>query len=128
MNKHISRCFVILASVLLLAACARVHPIVNLPNQYVPAGTSTSKVKKSIMLAGKDKGWHMKQTKPGLIHGWIDVRGHYAAVNITYSRKSYSIMHSSSHRLMAQNGHIHRNYNKWVTLLNRKIQSYLRAK
>lgn len=128
MFKQIFRYILVFVGVLLLSACAKLQPIVNYQNQAVPKTVSIARMQQGILMSGKEIGWHMKTIKPGLIHGWIDVRGHYAAININYSSTKYSINYDTSRNLMASDGQIHRNYNKWVTLLNKKIQSHLVAK
>ena len=69
--------------------------------------------------------WHAVKVKPGLIRATAFVRNHRADVKIPYSSSNYSIIYEGSHNLRAGNGLIHRNFNKWVILLNRDIQYHL---
>ncbi len=127
MIKKLSYGLVLLSSVLLLVSCSTIHPIMNIQNQAVTQGLTTSQVKQCIETAAAEKQWHTHQAKPGVMDAWINVRSHYAAVVINYTNKAYSINYKSSRNLEAQNGMIHRNYNKWVTLLDRRIQSCVQA-
>jgi hypothetical protein len=125
MIKKIFRYALVLSTALFMVACARVQPITNFQNQPVPHNMTATQVQKSIANAGTIKGWNIYKVKPGLMRASIRVRQHQATASIPYSSKDYSIMYESSHNLMAQDGMIHRNYNKWVTLLNEKIQRQL---
>lgn len=124
MNKKISYALILSTAFLLLVSCARVQPVLNIQNQQVYHLT-TNDVKRGIELGAADKRWQTKEVKPGLIFAWINVRSHYAAVNINYSANSYSITYVASRNLMAQNGKIHRNYNKWIKLLDKSIHRRL---
>jgi len=111
----------LLSGVLFLASCTRERPILNLQNQPVAQELSAKQVKKCMELAGISRGWQMQTVKPGLIHGTISTRGHYAVVNIPYSNHGYSIEYQSSVNLLEKNGYIHRNYNRWISSLNQSI-------
>ena len=67
----------------------------------------------------------MIKDEPGLIEASINVRTHKATVSIPYSAKGYSIEYKDSVNLGHKGNNIHRNYNKWVTLLDRDIQQEL---
>ena len=114
---------VLLGGLLSLAACAKVQPIVNLQHQPIKRTVTQNQVRSCIVSAGKARHWRMDEMKPGVIRGHIDVRGHLASIDIKYSKKDYSINYRSSENLLARGGSIHRNYNKWVKLLNRNIQA-----
>jgi len=117
----------LLLSVLLLTACSTIKPVLNLTNQPVPANMTSSQVATHIMAGGKERGWYMTRVKPGLIRGSIEVRQHYASVDINYSSKGYSISYRSSRNLEYENGQIHRNYNRWVMNLSESIQASLKG-
>ena len=116
--------FSVLVVVSLLAGCEAFtwQPIVNLKNEPVTKGLSDSQVATAIKSGVKHRGWRVLSSKPGLIVAAINVRRHYARVNIAYTKHNYSITYNSSRNLNAEDGQIHRNYNKWVTLLDRSIQ------
>ena len=50
------------------------------------------------------------------------VRQHFASVDIHYDSNSYSIRYKDSKVLMYDGTNIHRNYNKWVQLLDQQIK------
>lgn len=110
----------------LVACSSNRKPILNLHNQSVPKSLTATQVKECIQLACTEKRWGMKEVKPGLIHAMIDVRQHSAEIAITYSKTGYSIDYYSSNNLKLKNGKIHRNYNKWITLLDYAIQEQMR--
>lgn len=126
MLKKIIVSTTILTASFLLFGCARVAPVQNFYNQPVPNQLSRQQVGLAIQQAAKIRHhWRMTTLKPGLIKGTVFVRNHQATVNIPYSNKTYSIIYQNSRNLLAGHGEIHRNYNKWVTLLNRDIQHEL---
>jgi hypothetical protein len=55
------------------------------------------------------------------IEATVHVRKHTAVVDILYSPSQYRIMYKSSDALLYDGTQIHRNYNKWVELLERRI-------
>ncbi|NEN67729.1 hypothetical protein G3W52_27560, partial [Escherichia coli] len=71
--------------------------------------------------------WIMSDAGPGVIKGKLQNRDHVADIKINYSATSYSIVYVSSINLMAANGKIHRNYNRWVHNLDKDIQVTLAA-
>lgn len=126
MVKKLCYFLVLFSSLLLAVSCAKRQPVLNIQNKYVSSELTASKVKKCIELGGVSRGWQMSEVKPGLIHGVIDRRGHHAEIDIPYSSKGYSINYASSKNLMANGNMVHRNYNKWIKLLDESIQKYLR--
>jgi hypothetical protein len=128
MKKTFSSMGMVAATVLLLAACvSRLHPVMNFEASDVPAGLSQAKVQEVITSSARALKWKAKTVRPGLVVAKINVRGHVAEVSIPYSNKNYSIFYKSSKNL-DYNGHdIHRNYNRWVANLNKKIQDRLQG-
>ena len=58
----------------------------------------------------------------------INVRNqYYAAIDIRYTRNSYAITYRDSRDLGYKDGKIHRNYNRWVSMLDRDILAGLRT-
>lgn len=109
-----------------LAGCARTAPIEQV-NAIVSAGHTEAQVKDAIIKAGAQRQWIMSDAGPGVIKGKLQNRGHVADIKINYSATSYSIVYVSSINLMAANGKIHRNYNRWVHNLDKDIQVTLAA-
>ncbi|MBC4752374.1 LptM family lipoprotein [Klebsiella variicola] len=109
-----------------LAGCARTAPIEQV-NTIVSAGHTAAQVKDTIIKAGAQREWIMSDAGPGVIKGHLQNRDHVADIKINYSATSYSIVYVSSLNLMAANGKIHRNYNRWVHNLDKDIQVTLAA-
>jgi len=86
---------------------------------------SMDDVQKAIIRAGAGLGWQMKPVEPGLIVGTLTLRTHMAMVNVKYDTKIYSITYKDSSNLDYTGDSIHKNYNGWVTNLDRGIQSQL---
>jgi hypothetical protein len=86
---------------------------------------SMDDVQKAIIRAGASLGWQMKPVEPGLIVGTLTLRTHMAMVNVKYDAKTYSITYKDSSNLDYTGDSIHKNYNGWVTNLDRGIQSQL---
>jgi hypothetical protein len=86
---------------------------------------SMDDVQKAIIRAGAGLGWQMKPVEPGLIVGTLTLRTHMAMVNVKYDAKTYSITYKDSSNLDYTGDSIHKNYNGWVTNLDRGIQSQL---
>lgn len=112
-----------------LTACMAGKPIHNIDNATVNvAGTmkaSTADVKTAILKATSTKGWSVKEIGPGQMEATVYIRDHTAVVDIDYSETKYSIQYKSSTNLNHKGNTIHRNYNKWVILLDREIQKEL---
>ena len=117
---------ILVVSALLIAGC-RSSPILNIENApiEITAKHTSKDIKKAIIRAGAGLGWKMKAKKSGHIIGTLYLREHVAIVDIKYSNKSYSITYKSSENLNYDGTNIHKNYNGWVTNLNRQIQAQL---
>ncbi len=88
---------------------------------------SKSLVKDAIIKAGIHRGWIMQEISDGVISGKLNVRKHYAEIEITYTADAYTITYVDS-RGIAYDPYrhtIHRQYNNWITYLDRSIQVYL---
>lgn len=129
MIKKILSSVMLLPLLMLLASCSSVklQPTLNV-SEHVPSSLTTHQVKECIHRAGTQKKWLMEDIKPGLIRGTIYVRNHEAKIDIAYSKENYSINYHSSEHLMHKNNMIHRNYNKWIILLNEAILKQMNSK
>ena len=108
-----------------LAGCNRTMPVQNVTARQVaiPVGVDGAEaIKSAILSGGRAKGWNLVEVEPGHIVGSVAVRQHMASVDITYDDHSYSIAYKDSQNLMYDGTTIHRNYNKWVVLLEQQIQ------
>jgi hypothetical protein len=125
-----------LLGVLLLASlpgAAVADPILDLVNQPVPTRVDGSKLtlveaRGAIMKACMNRRWIPRAVEPDKLSASILIRGrHYAEVSIPFDGSSYSIIYVTSRELDAdvKKNKIHRNYNKWVAVLNYEITRQL---
>lgn len=125
---------------LFLAGCKTSIPIQNIDTAPIPqAGKqlTITEIEKAIIDAAIYKRWVVTRVSPGVMHAEVAVRNHMAKVEIKYNLESYSITYLDSYNLDFEEAspdskyahrhvdRIHRNYNKWVTLLNREITTNL---
>ena len=118
--------FVLLASLSQTVYAAKLMELIDLP---VPANLdgsqpSLSEVTEAIMRGCRDRGWTARRNEDGSITASILVRGkHFAEIDIAYDTAQYSITYRSSRNLdyNAKRQRIHRNYNRWVTMLSNSI-------
>lgn len=85
-------------------------------------------MKQVIVAALQKREWTVQRLSPQLVQAEITVRGQfYAAIDIRYTRNSYAITYRDSRDLGYKDGKIHRNYNRWVSMLDRDILAGLRT-
>jgi hypothetical protein len=112
-----------LSAALLLGGCANTQPIKNVDQEAITHTLTQPQVEKAILVAGLKKHWGMKVVSPGLIRGDLTVRSHQASIDIHYTEHNFSITYVSSSDLDADGqGNIHRNYNRWITMLDEAIR------
>ena len=91
-------------------------------------GLTKQQVKKAILDVSKQDNfsfgvWKLEAIDDNTIHGRLLNRKFQADVNIPYSAQGYSINFVSvSSNLKDKNGKVHRNYNRWIKNLDKKIQ------
>lgn len=114
------------------AAFGRRKPVYNVDNVsfLTSSGTEATleKIAEAIKEAARIHGWTTSPVSDMKIEAEILVRGrHRAKVEITYTTSTFSIQYRDSSILLYErdDGKIHRNYNKWVTLLEREIHDQL---
>jgi hypothetical protein len=111
----------------LLTACGGV-PIKNVSNSSVSISIDKKEqVRKAIKTAGASLGWVMKEIDGNTLEATLILRKHVAIITIPYSEKEYSLLYKSSEYLKydAVKNTIHKNYNSWITNLDRNIQIQL---
>ena len=108
----------------LLVGCNVIRPIHNVSVASLPGLVAASEqdVRKAITMAISKRGWRVVSEQPGKIEAAVNVRSHQAVVDIVYSATGYGIEYKDSTNLNHKGNNIHRNYNKWVTMLDREIQ------
>lgn len=110
---------------LLLAGCGRVQPVMNVEDTPVAYNLQSKQVKSAILQAASNRGWVVEEVGANELNAKLHVRSHYAEVKIPYNDKFYSIIYLNSENLKADDGKIHRNYNRWVNNLNVDIKRQL---
>lgn len=127
--KHFIKIITVLAIALTLTACAKTHQLYN-ANTIIPTAqrTTLENTGKQIEKALQYKRWEIKSHKPGVIEADIHVRRHSAAIKIEYSEKRFAINYVDSVNLKYNQarGKIHRNYNRWINMLESEILYYLK--
>ncbi|MGI9492996.1 MAG: hypothetical protein ACR2QF_11420 [Geminicoccaceae bacterium] len=80
---------------------------------------------RAIKTAGSKIGWQMDTIRPGLIRGTLNVRSHMAIVDISYDNERFSIDYVDSENLKydEEQNVIHKSYNKWIGILERRIRA-----
>jgi hypothetical protein len=113
---------------LLTSAGCTSKPVLNTQHDLpASAQISEEKVKQVIVAALQKREWTVLRQSPQLVQAEITVRNqYYAAIDIRYTRNSYAITYRDSRDLGYKDGKIHRNYNRWVSMLDRDIMAGLR--
>jgi hypothetical protein len=113
----------------LMAACSS-QPVNN-PSNLIPVKTNVQaltlgEINTTIVDACRSRGWVPTAINQGIVQCNITVRGrHKALVNIHFDEQHYTIEYADSEGLDYRLGKIHRNYNKWVILLGKEIDTEL---
>ena len=121
------RATLITLALLTTAGCTS-KPILNTQHDLpADAQVSEEKMKTVIVNALQKREWTVQRLSPQLVQAEITVRNqYYAAIDIRYTRNSYAITYRDSRELGYKDGKIHRNYNRWVSMLDRDIMAGLR--
>lgn len=99
------------------------------PNRIIPATISADQdqVKQAILKNLVARKWEVQRISPGLIQAQITVRQEFhAEIDIEYSASFYKIVYRDSRDLDYKDGKIHKNYIRWVRLLDKGILRELR--
>ncbi|MBI6907491.1 hypothetical protein [Pseudomonas palleroniana] len=122
------RATLITLALLSTAGCTN-KPVLNTQHDLA-AGLQVSEeqVKQVIVNALQKREWTVQRLSPQLVQAEITVRNQfYAQIDIRYTRNSYAITYRDSRDLGYKDGKIHRNYNRWVSMLDRDILAGLRS-
>nr|WP_314561551.1 hypothetical protein [uncultured Pseudomonas sp.] len=122
------RATLITLALLTTAGCTS-KPVLNTQHDLpATAQVSEEKMKTVIVNALQKREWTVQRLSPQLVQAEITVRNqYYAAIDIRYTRNSYAITYRDSRELGYKDGKIHRNYNRWVSMLDRDIMAALRS-
>ncbi|TFF04983.1 hypothetical protein EXW72_21555 [Pseudomonas sp. BCA14] len=122
------RATLITLALLTTAGCTS-KPVLNTQHD-LPASTQVSEeqVKQVIINALQKREWMVQRLSPQLVQAEITVRNQFhAEIDVRYTRNSYAITYRDSRDLGYKDGKIHRNYNRWVSMLDRDILAGLRG-
>lgn len=117
---------IVLAFVSVTACTSK--PLVT-PNRTLPTTLhpDQAQMKQAILTTLVKRKWEVQRVSPDLVQAQITVRGQYhAEIDIPYSADHYQIKYRDSRDLDYNNGKIHKNYNRWVRLLDKGILRELR--
>ena len=79
-------------------------------------------MQQAIVKALVGRGWTVQKITPQLVQAQITVREQFhAQIDIPYSANHYQIVYRDSSGLDFKEGKIHKNYIRWVRLLDRDI-------
>ncbi|TDV66064.1 hypothetical protein [Pseudomonas sp. LP_7_YM] len=126
MRALLSTSLVVLA-LLSVTACSS-KPLVT-PDRTLPTTLhpDQAEMKQAILTTLVKRKWEVQRVSPELIQAQITVRGQYhAEIDIPYTTDHYQINYRDSRDLDYQDGKIHKNYNRWVRLLDKGILRELR--
>jgi hypothetical protein len=95
----------------------------------IPATAKMEDIAKAIKSALIAREWTVQREEHGLIEAKLFVRSHTADIRIPFNKDSIYIQYVSSTNLLYDEKqgikYIHRNYNKWIRLLERDITNKL---
>ena len=88
-----------------------------------------AQMQQAIVKSLVGRGWTVQKITPDLVQAQITVREQYhAEIDIPYSATHYQIIYRNSSGLDYKDGKIHKNYIRWVRLLDRDIVRDLKDK
>ena len=98
---------------------------ITVPTRSDGSKLSLDEIREAIFAGCRYKRWTPSADGANRIVAEIPVRSHWAQVVISYNENSFSIEYKNSRNLdyNPKKNTIHRNYNKWVTLLSQAIQA-----
>jgi hypothetical protein len=95
----------------------------------VPATVKMEDIAKAIKSGLIARDWTVQREENGVIEAKLFVRSHTADIRIPFNKDSINIQYVSSTNLLYDEKqgikYIHRNYNKWIKLLERDIANRL---
>ncbi|MBK5441144.1 hypothetical protein JFV30_31155 [Pseudomonas sp. TH32] len=122
------RATLVALALLTTAGCTN-KPVLNTQHD-LPANPQINeeKMKQTIVAALNKREWVVQRLSPQLVQAEINVRNQFhAEIDIRYTATSYAITYRDSRDLGYKDGKIHRNYNRWVSMLDKDILAALRT-
>jgi hypothetical protein len=124
---HVTTRILLTLGLLLFAACHRMAPIENYPDQPIPQAATQlplTEIAARIKAAGMPYDWIFTDVAPGKMTATYSNK-RSATIEIDYSQTSYSIKLVSSELLYQNGDEISVRYNSWVRRLNTAIMRRL---
>jgi hypothetical protein len=119
----------IIASLMVLLTGCRATPVRNIEEAAIMTSAenvSAADISKAIVRAGSSLGWIMKPVKgENELIGVLNLRKHMAKVSVKFTNEFYSIKYLDSVNLNYDGTNIHKNYNGWISNLDKAIQTQL---
>ena len=123
---------IISAATLSLMGCRKHQPVYQVDHHELPYSAenlSDSQMRRSILKVASRRGWDCAERGHNRLVCRRERRGHSAEIEIKYTHNDFSIRRlRNSSELDGEDGQIHRNYNKWVKILERDIMREFRNK
>ncbi|MGD8325705.1 MAG: hypothetical protein PVF65_02205 [Sphingomonadales bacterium] len=128
--------FIVLSALFLLSTPShaglfgRTQPIYNVNGAHVPTTSDETptleQVQDAFIRAAEYKRWQVKVIEPGHLVASINVRRHFAEIDVKLTPTQYSINYTHSRELRYDGEKIHRNYNKWIKFLEDRFRENMR--
>lgn len=115
----------------LLATAACTHKPLVTPDRTLPdtLHANQEQMKQATLTTLVKRNWSVQRIEPNRVQAEITVRGQFhAEIDIPYSADHYQIKYRDSRELNYKDGKIHKNYNRWVRLLDKGILRQLQDK
>ena len=121
--------FALIIAMLVLAGCASTAVLESPRQADVPAGVAIADVENAIIDAMRDRGWSVHERSRGKIVADLNLRAHFARVDIRYNTDSVTLEYVDSRELeyAIDDGQpvIHDNFNSWTMNLIDDIERHL---
>ena len=99
--QSILRLIAISVSILFIVGCVSIIPLRNINDKVIEQNLIEEQVKEAIHSGIESAGWTIEKEEPGKILASYSVRVHTVAVNIKYTKNSYSINYAYSNNMKA---------------------------
>ena len=99
--QSILRLIAISVSILFIVGCVSIIPLRNTNDKVIEKNLIEEQVKEAIHSGIESAGWTIEKEEPGKILASYSVRVHTVAVNIKYTKNSYSINYAYSNNMKA---------------------------
>lgn len=128
MKRKLTTAVPVLIWLLMASGCGQHKAILQVNDSPITArkaDVTLEEIERAIIAAGAELDWKMKSVSPGHLEATVDVRHHRAVVDITFDTKTFDILYKDSVALDYDGQRIHRNYNRWIANLDKKIRQRL---